>query len=83
MTVINRTQIRKKWLSYAGLKLQPFERPVTGTDSELSGSYTDGGPTGRAKRDLLHMFNLLWQKGTSNNNNNNETTNTITALRNN
>jgi hypothetical protein len=81
MTIINRTQIRKKWRSYAGLKLQRFERPVTETDSELPGSYTAGGPTGHAKRDLLHTFNLLWQKGTSNNNN--ETTDTITALCNN
>jgi hypothetical protein len=81
MTVINRTQIRKKWLSYASLTLQRFERPVTETYSELPVSYTADGPTGQAKRDLKHVFNLLWQEGTSNNNN--ETTNTITALCNN
>jgi hypothetical protein len=80
MTIIDRTQIKKKWLSYAGLKLLRFECPVTENVSELPGSYTADGPTWQAKRDLLHMFNLLRQEGTSHNN---ETTNTITALRNN
>jgi hypothetical protein len=70
-----------KWLSYASLKLQHFVRPVTETDSELPGSYTAGVRTGHAKRDLLHMFNLLWQEQTSTNNN--VTTHTITALCNN